>query len=282
MHPGRGRLAIGHAHRGPGPELSRAAPWMALRLRAPRALSLGASRRNERLQGTAAPLGERIDPGGAEAPASPLEVARAISRQAGVHVPPHLQRGLRVPPSALAHPLPGRARALPEPQHPVHDRGHDPVRDRDQLRPLLLRIRAAGDEARLAEAAPLPAVHHVAGDGALGYEYARRSGGSGRPPEPVPPDAQVPDRAAGRPLAGEALPRPAERVGGARDRAGDLFRVGDDRARPSRNVRAATVFRSVSLRLSLRGDPLPGPRARPLLTGRAARAPAVPAGPREP
>src|SRR6185503_13528144 len=145
--------------------LPRAASRMALRLRARRALPLGAAGGDERLQGAAAPLGEGLDPGGAKAPSTGVAGAPPAGRQGGGHVPSDLQRGLRLPAPPLAPGLSGRAGALSKREPALHDRRYPSLRRGHELGPLLLRVRAAGDEAGLEAPAAVPSVRDVSGDG---------------------------------------------------------------------------------------------------------------------
>src|SRR5439155_2547233 len=181
----------------------------------------------------------------------------------------------RLPAPLVADRLSRRAGALSDREHAVHDRGLDPILDRDQLRDFLFRVCAAGIETGLEEAAPIPAFRHVARDGAFGHEHAGRPRSLGEPQEPVSPHAQVSDRTPGGSLARKTLPLAARRLGASRDCAGALFRVDDVEPRPRESVRAAAVFPSLPLWIPLRGSALARPRARAVLIPLAA-------GPHEP
>ena len=68
----RRRLAARHAHRGPGPQLPRAAEGLAVRLRPGRDRAGRSAGGDERLQVAAAPLGEGLDPDLPQAAAAPF------------------------------------------------------------------------------------------------------------------------------------------------------------------------------------------------------------------
>src|SRR6185436_5725195 len=229
--------------------------------------------RDERLQGAAAPLGPWLDPGRAQAPSANLEERRAARREARGHVPPHVQRALRAAPPALAHRLPGRTRALLEPERLLPRRGHGtpPRRDRPGARVL----RAGGARLR-ALAAPVGSARDDPGDRTRGQQHARGPRGTLLPRGGLPPDAKVPARGAAGPVARQALSIAGTRPRAPRARARRLLRVGHAGARARRPLGAAAVLPSLPLRIPLRGRALGGPRLAPLLRRRRTRGRAGP------
>ena len=92
----RRRMAARHADRGSGPQLPRAAPRLALRVRPRRDRAGGSARRDERVQVAAAPLGEGIDPDLPEAAPVVARGADSAGRQGRGILPPHRQLQLPV------------------------------------------------------------------------------------------------------------------------------------------------------------------------------------------
>jgi hypothetical protein len=116
-HRRRGRLAARHAHRGHGPLLPRAAPRLAVHLRARRARAGRASLRDEQLQEPAVPLGQGLGADREEAHPHRPSREHPLEGEARGDLPPHGQ--LRVP-------LPRHPRGAAAAEHALRQRDDRP------------------------------------------------------------------------------------------------------------------------------------------------------------